>query len=45
MEIEEKIHLGTCDWQYEHWRGPFYTRELTREEMLPYYSRRLPTVE
>jgi uncharacterized protein YecE (DUF72 family) len=45
MKIEEKIRIGTSGWQYEHWRGPFYPRELKREEMLPYYARRLPTVE
>jgi uncharacterized protein YecE (DUF72 family) len=45
MKIEEKIHIGTSDWRYEHWRGPFYPRELPKDAMLAYYSRHLQTVE
>lgn len=45
MKIEEKIHIGTSGWRYEHWRGPFYPGGLAKESMLAYYSNHLPTVE
>jgi uncharacterized protein YecE (DUF72 family) len=45
MKIEERIHIGTSGWRYEHWRGPFYPPELARDEMLAYYSSHLQTVE
>jgi uncharacterized protein YecE (DUF72 family) len=45
MKIEQKIHIGTSGWRYEHWRGPFYPEELSTDAMLAYYSRHLQTVE
>jgi hypothetical protein len=31
MKIEEKTHIGTSGWRYEHWRGPFYPGGLAIE--------------
>ncbi|MGD8523115.1 MAG: DUF72 domain-containing protein [Desulfobacterales bacterium] len=45
MKIEQKIHIGTSGWRYEHWRGPFYPEGLSTDAMLAYYSRHLQTVE
>jgi uncharacterized protein YecE (DUF72 family) len=45
LRIEQKIHIGTSGWRYEHWRGPFYPEYLSTDAMLAYYSQHLPTVE
>jgi uncharacterized protein YecE (DUF72 family) len=39
------IHVGTSGWNYDHWRGPFYPEELSREEWFDYYRSRFDTVE
>jgi uncharacterized protein YecE (DUF72 family) len=45
LKIEQKIHIGTSGWRYEHWQGSFYPEALTTDEMLAYYDRHLQTVE
>jgi uncharacterized protein YecE (DUF72 family) len=37
--------VGTSGWQYRHWRGIFYPRELAASAWLPHYAGRFPTVE
>jgi uncharacterized protein YecE (DUF72 family) len=37
--------VGTSGWQYRHWRGSFYPRELAASAWLPHYAARFPTVE
>jgi len=39
------IYIGTSGWHYPHWVGPFYPRNMGREEFLPYYVRHFSTVE
>ena len=39
------IRIGTSGWEYEHWRGGFYPRELSRDRWLEYYAERYDTVE
>lgn len=39
------IHVGTSGWHYEHWLGPFYPRETSKEHLLEYYIRHFRTVE
>ena len=41
----ENIHIGTSGWHYPDWVGPFYPRGMKEAEFLPYYARRLSTVE
>jgi uncharacterized protein YecE (DUF72 family) len=41
MKIEQKIHIGTSDWRYGHWRGSFYPETLSTDKMLAYYSQHL----
>jgi len=41
----EGIHIGTSGWHYDHWKGPFYPREMDSEGMLGYYSAIFRTVE
>lgn len=45
MEKESMIHIGTSGWYYEHWRGPFYPKELADEAFLDYYKKYFDTVE
>jgi len=37
--------VGCSGWQYRHWRGTFYPREVPAAEWLVYYARRFRTVE
>lgn len=45
MESSQKIHIGTSGWHYEHWVGPFYPPDATKEGFLSYYARHFRTVE
>ncbi|HKJ72388.1 MAG TPA: DUF72 domain-containing protein [Gammaproteobacteria bacterium] len=40
-----RIRIGTSGWQYDHWKGPFYPRELARRGFLGYYAERFDTTE
>ncbi len=40
-----KIRIGTSGWNYKHWRGTFYKKELKQKDWLKYYSGQLSTVE
>jgi uncharacterized protein YecE (DUF72 family) len=42
---DASIHIGTSGWQYPPFRGRFYPENLAHAELLPYYARRLDTVE
>ncbi|MDZ7754117.1 MAG: DUF72 domain-containing protein [Gammaproteobacteria bacterium] len=39
------IVVGTSGWSYDHWRGPFFPRDLPKTEYLAYYGARFPGVE
>lgn len=45
MPAENRIHIGTSGWSYEHWLGPFYPPELGSGGRLAYYAERFTTVE
>ena len=45
MQKNSKIHIGTSGWHYEHWKGPFYPKDLSQKEFLDYYKRYFDTVE
>ena len=36
---------GASGYSFKEWRGTFYADKMKPEEMLPFYSQRLPTVE
>lgn len=40
-----KIHIGTSGWNYEHWEGPFYPEDLSKEDWLDHYQGQFDTVE
>jgi uncharacterized protein YecE (DUF72 family) len=39
------IHIGTSGWHYPHWIGPFYPKNLSKEQQLAFYTRTFHTVE
>ncbi|MGE5682883.1 MAG: DUF72 domain-containing protein [Bacillota bacterium] len=45
MPIPRGIHIGTSGWNYQHWKGIFYSKGLKSGDWLEYYSRRFSTVE
>lgn len=40
-----EIRIGTSGYHYKHWRGPFYPKKISLDEMLKFYSRNFDTVE
>ncbi len=41
----EKIRIGTSGFYYDHWKGCFYPKELSRTHYFDYFVERFPTVE
>ena len=41
----QKIVAGASGYSFKEWKGSFYPDKMKPEEMLPWYSARLPTVE
>ncbi|WP_171165145.1 DUF72 domain-containing protein [Usitatibacter palustris] len=40
-----KLYAGASGYSFKEWKGTFYPEKIKAEEMLAYYSERLPTVE
>jgi uncharacterized protein YecE (DUF72 family) len=40
-----ELRIGTSGWQYRHWKGRFYPKELPTAKWLDYYTRWFDTVE
>jgi uncharacterized protein YecE (DUF72 family) len=40
-----ELRVGTSGWQYRHWKGRFYPKELPTSGWLAYYAERFDTVE
>ena len=45
MSPETPIHIGTCAWSFEDWRGVFYPEHLSHAKWLEFYARHLRAVE
>jgi len=45
MSNKQKIHIGTSGWNYNHWSGPFYPKDLPQKKWLEFYRERFHTVE
>lgn len=43
--VDDRVRIGTSGWEYGHWRGGFYPRELPRDRWLEFYAARFDTVE
>ncbi len=44
-QTTSKIHIGTSGWNYKHWKGPFYPKNLSSKEWFAYYAKQFQTVE
>lgn len=44
MEREKRLHIGTCSWKYESWKGLVYSKARP-ENFLKEYSAVYSTVE
>lgn len=45
MARSAQVRVGCSGWQYRHWRGDFYPRELPQSRWLEFYAERFDTVE
>lgn len=45
MPNSKKLLAGASGYSFKEWKGAFYPEKMKPEEMLPFYSQRLPTVE
>lgn len=47
MTVEQcnRIYIGTSGWHYDHWKGPFYPKDLAQRDLLLFYDRHFRTVE
>ena len=45
MTHSKKLLAGASGYSFKEWKGTFYPEKMKPEEMLPFYSQRLPTVE
>ena len=41
----DRIYIGTSGWNYDHWKGVFYTEDCPRSKWLEFYARRFISVE
>jgi len=39
------VRIGTSGWEYDHWRGTFYPRDLPKRRWLEHYAEHFDTVE
>lgn len=42
---QNKIHIGTSGWTYDHWKDVFYPSSLSKSKWLSYYQQHFETVE
>ena len=45
MPDSKKLLAGASGYSFKEWKGTFYPEKMKPEQMLPFYSQRLPTVE
>lgn len=45
MASRGELRVGTSGYQYDHWRGVFYPRDLPKSRWFAYYARHFDTVE
>jgi uncharacterized protein YecE (DUF72 family) len=43
--VSVRVRVGTSGWEYRHWAGRFYPRQLARDRWLEFYAQRYDTVE
>jgi uncharacterized protein YecE (DUF72 family) len=45
VPMSAPVRVGTSGWEYRHWVGSFYPRDLARDRRLEFYADRFDTVE
>jgi uncharacterized protein YecE (DUF72 family) len=45
MTSRAPVYIGTSGWHYDHWRGPFYPKDMTPDQFLAHYQRFFRSVE
>ncbi len=40
-----ELRVGTSGWQYKHWKGRFYPKDLPTAKWLEHYTHTFDTVE
>src|SRR5690606_12841476 len=45
LNLSATIHIGTCAWSFDDWRGAFYPEHLPAAERLAFYARHFNSVE
>jgi uncharacterized protein YecE (DUF72 family) len=40
-----RFYIGTSGWHYDHWRGEFYPKDISKSRWLEFYSQHFSTVE
>src|SRR5256885_7408907 len=40
-----KFHIGTSGYSYTEWKGKFYPKNISADQMLPFYAERFDAVE
>lgn len=43
--MAHRSYIGTSGWNYDHWKGVFYPKDLPSDEWLGFYARHFDTVE
>ena len=43
--MSARVRIGTSGWEYAHWKGSFYPRDLPRDRRFEFYAERFDTVE
>jgi uncharacterized protein YecE (DUF72 family) len=46
MSIQRgQLRIGTSGYQYDHWQGVFYPRDISKQRWFAYYANPFDTVE
>ena len=45
MTNNATVRIGSSGWEYKHWAGRFYSRDLSRDRWLEHYAAEFDTVE
>lgn len=43
--MKTRLHIGTSGYQYKHWKGDFYPKEMAVKDWFEFYARHFDTVE
>lgn len=44
-QMQNKIHIGTSGWNYDHWKDVFYEKNCPKSQWLKFYATHFNSVE